>query len=131
MISTLEILNEYYEVEKSISRTAWVGGLPLTVTKNDIIDFFHEFQPISCKLIKPKSGDPFSFILFPTAELCSRAILTKNGCQLKGVKVVVNRSFTSYDGRRLEPDEYIGTKKFPIGISSTWNLYKKWFGNKK
>ena len=89
------------ELEKSRCKTAWMGGLPHNTKREQVMKFFEDYNPVSCKIIKKSTGSPFAFIYFSNETDRDNAISAKKGCLFKGVSVVVNRSFNAYSGERI------------------------------
>ncbi|KAK8865120.1 hypothetical protein M9Y10_010653 [Tritrichomonas musculus] len=89
------------ELERSRCQTAWMGGIPRNTSKKEIMDFFEDYNPVSCKIIERSTTNRFAFINFMNERDRDNAIEGKKNCLFKGVQVVVNRSFNAYEGPRL------------------------------
>ena len=89
------------ELEKSRCKTAWMGQIPRNTSKKEILNFFADYNPVSCKIIEKSETNRFAFIYFNNENDRDNAIAAKRGCTFKGNPVVVNRSFNAYEGPRL------------------------------
>ena len=82
-----------------------MGPLTSKATNAEIMEFFKEFNPVTCKIINKGYGNRFSFIYFHNEIDRDNAIEAKNHQLFKGAEVVVNQSFNAYSG------EYLGGRK--------------------
>jgi RNA recognition motif-containing protein len=88
------------ELEKNRCRTVWMSPIPPKTSRNQILNFFQEFDAIDCA-IHEKNGNCFSFIAFATEQDRDEAIASKRNSVFRGIEVVVNRSFNAFKGPRL------------------------------
>lgn len=95
------------ELERSRCQTVWMGGIPKNTSKKEIMEFFADYDPVSCKIIQKDETNRYAFINFCNEQDRDRAISGKKNCLFKGVEVVVNRSFNAYEGPRLGGKERI------------------------
>ena len=78
-----------------------MGPLPKNTSKKQVLDFFKDYNPVSCKIIHKSETNIFSFIYFNNETDRDNAIAANKGKTFRGNSVVVNRSFNAYEGPRL------------------------------